>query len=78
LVLTVALSCTLLFSTTTIEHATTQERQAALTGQLAVTSAGPGLPPAALADVRATPGVRLGGRTEPPIHLLVGIGGGGE
>jgi putative ABC transport system permease protein len=58
LMLTVALSCTLFFSTTTIDHATTQQRQAALTGQLAVTSAGPGLPAAALADARATPGVR--------------------
>ena len=58
LVLTVALSCTLFFSTTTIDHATTQQRQAGLTGQLAITSAGPGLPAAALADTRATPGVR--------------------
>ena len=58
LVLSVAMSCTLLFSTTTIEHATTQQRHAALTGQLAVTTAGPGLPAAALTDVRATPGVR--------------------
>ena len=44
IVLTVALSCTLLFSTTTIEHATNQERHAALTGQLAITTSGPGLP----------------------------------
>ena len=58
LVLTVALSCTLFFSTTTIDHATSQQRQAGLTGQLALTSAGPGLPAAALADARATPGVR--------------------
>src|SRR4029077_17004861 len=58
LVLTVALSCTLFFSTTTIDHATTQQRQAALTGQLALTSAGPGLPAAALADARAMHGVR--------------------
>jgi putative ABC transport system permease protein len=58
LVLTIALSCTLFFSTTTIEHATTQQRQAGLTGQLALTSAGPGLPVAALADARAMPGVR--------------------
>ena len=58
LVLTVAMSCTLLFSTTTIEHAITQQRHAGLTGQLALTSAGPGIPAAALADVRATPGVR--------------------
>ena len=58
LVLTVALSCTLFFSTTTIDHATTQQRQAGLTGQLAITSAGAGLPAAALADTRAMPGVR--------------------
>ncbi len=58
LVLTVAMSCTLLFSTTTIEHAITQQRHAALTGQLAITTTGPGLPTAALADARATPGVR--------------------
>jgi putative ABC transport system permease protein len=90
LVLTVALSCTLLFSTTTIEHATTQERRAALTGQLAVTSAGPGLPPAALADVRATPGVRsavaltsttlgpsLGAGDTVPAQILAGGQGGG-
>src|SRR5204862_6722415 len=58
LVLTVALSCTLLFSTTTIDHAVTQQKQAGLTGQLTVTSSGAGLPQAALADVRATPGVK--------------------
>ena len=58
LVLTVALSCTLFFSSTTIDHATTQQRQAGLTGQLAITSAGPGLPAAVLTDTRATPGVR--------------------
>jgi putative ABC transport system permease protein len=53
LVLTIALSCTLFFGTTTIEHATTQQQQAGLTGQLALTSAGPGLPVTALADARA-------------------------
>ena len=58
LVLTIALSCTLFFGSTTIEHATSQQQRVALTGQLAITSAGPGLPAAALADVRATPGVR--------------------
>jgi putative ABC transport system permease protein len=58
LVLTVAMSCTLLFSTTTQDHAVTQQRQAGLLGELAVTSTGPGLPAAALADARATPGVR--------------------
>jgi putative ABC transport system permease protein len=56
--LTVALSCTLLFSSTTIDHAVTQQRQAGLSGELAITSTGPGLPAAALADARATPGVR--------------------
>ena len=58
IVLTVAMCCTLYFSNTTIDHTTTQQRHAGLTGQLALTSAGPGLPAAALADVRATPGVR--------------------
>src|SRR3954451_19818503 len=57
LVLSVAMSCTLLFSSTTIDHAVSQERHAGLTGELAITSAGPGLPRAALSDVRATPGV---------------------
>src|SRR6185437_5053707 len=50
--------CTLLFSTTTIDHAASAQRHAAITSALAITSAGPGLPPAALSDVRATPGVR--------------------
>ena len=58
LVLSVALSCTLLFSTTTTDHAVAQQRQAALTGQLAMTSSGPGLAVTALADARATRGVR--------------------
>jgi putative ABC transport system permease protein len=57
LVLTVAISCTLLFSTTTIDHAVAQQKRAGLSGELAITSGGPGLPGAALADVRATPGV---------------------
>jgi putative ABC transport system permease protein len=90
LVLTVALCCTLLFSTTTIEHATSQERRAALKGQLAVTSAGPGVPAAALADVRATAGVRsavaltsttlgpsLGAGDTVPAQILAGGQGGG-
>src|SRR4051794_14619836 len=58
LVLTVALSCTLLFSTTTQDHAVRAERHAGLSPDLSVTSSGPGLPSAALADVRTTPGVR--------------------
>jgi putative ABC transport system permease protein len=51
------MSCTLLFSTTTIEHAVTAEQRAGLSSDLALTGAGPGLPEAALADVRAIPGV---------------------
>ena len=39
------MSCTLLFSSTTQDHAVTEQRHAGLTGELAVTSAGPGLPP---------------------------------
>jgi putative ABC transport system permease protein len=58
LVLTVAVSCTFFFGFTTMDHAISQQQRAALTGQLAITSAGPGLPAAALADVRATQGVR--------------------
>jgi putative ABC transport system permease protein len=58
LVLTVAVSCTFFFGFTTMDHATSQQQRAALTGQLAITSAGPGLPAAALADARGTPGVR--------------------
>src|SRR5215469_6462080 len=58
LVLTVGLSCTMFFGSTTVEHAISSQQRAALTGQLAITSAGPGLPATALADVRATPGVR--------------------
>jgi putative ABC transport system permease protein len=90
LVLTLALSCTLFFSSTTIDHATTQQRQAGLTGQLAIISAGPGLPAAALADTRATPGVRsavaltsttlgpsLGADDTLPAQILAGGQGGG-
>jgi putative ABC transport system permease protein len=58
LMLTVGMSCTLLFSSTTIDHAVTQERHAGLGGELAITSTGPGLPAAALADARAISGVR--------------------
>ncbi|HEX6521831.1 MAG TPA: FtsX-like permease family protein [Streptosporangiaceae bacterium] len=90
LVLTVALSCTLFFGSTTIEHATSGQQHAALTGELAVTSAGPGLPAAALADARATPGVRsavaltsttlgpsLGANDTIPAQILTGGQGGG-
>src|SRR5690348_921865 len=90
LVLTVALNCTLLFSSTTIDHATTQQRQAGLAGQLALTSTGPGLPAAALASTSATPGVRsavgltsttlgpgLGTDDIIPAQILTGGQGGG-
>jgi putative ABC transport system permease protein len=42
LVLTVAMSCTLLFSTTTIDHAIAQQQRAGLGSGLALTSSGPG------------------------------------
>ncbi len=58
LVLTVAMSCTLLFSTTTFDHAISEQRQAGLSADLVVSSSGPGLAPAALTAVRATPGVQ--------------------
>jgi putative ABC transport system permease protein len=58
IVLTIAMSCTLLFSTTTTERAITQQKKAGLTGRLEITSSGPGLPATALADTRATAGVR--------------------
>jgi putative ABC transport system permease protein len=57
LVLSVALSCTLLFSSTTTDHAVKVERAAGLREDLALSSSGAGLPRAALADVRATVGV---------------------
>jgi putative ABC transport system permease protein len=52
------MSCTLLFSSTTQDHAVAQQRHAGLRSDLAVTAGAPGLPGAALADVQATPGVR--------------------
>jgi putative ABC transport system permease protein len=58
LMLTVAMSCTLLFSSTTTDHAVTQQRAAGLKGEIALTAPGPGLPAGALDDVRAMPGVR--------------------
>ncbi|MGZ4169271.1 MAG: FtsX-like permease family protein [Solirubrobacteraceae bacterium] len=90
LMLTIALSCTFYFGFTTIEHATSQQQSAALTGQLAIASAGTGLPAAALADTRATPGVRsavaltsttlgpsLGATDTLPAQILTGGQGGG-
>ena len=91
LMLTVGMSCTLLFSSTTIDHAVTEQRHAGLRGELAVTSTGPGLPAAMLADARALPGVRsavaltptalgpsLGVSDDtPPAQILSGGEGGG-
>jgi putative ABC transport system permease protein len=90
LILTVAVSCTFFFGFTTTDHATTQQMRAGLTGQLAMTSAGPGLPAAALADARATRGVRsavaltstslgpsLGVSDTLPAQILTGGQGGG-
>ena len=57
LVLTVAMSCTLLFSTTTLDHAITQQRHDGVSADLALSSSGPGLPPSTLSAVRSTPGV---------------------
>src|SRR5206468_9302786 len=57
LVLTIAMSCTLLFSTTTLDHAVAAQRHAGLAADFALTSAGPGLPPAALGAARSTAGV---------------------
>ena len=57
IVLTVAMSCTLLFTTTTFDHAIGEQRDAGLSGDLSLSSAGAGLPAAALEDVRTTPGV---------------------
>jgi putative ABC transport system permease protein len=91
LVLTVAMSCTLLFSTTTLDHVVTQQRHDGIAADLVVSSAGPGLPREALADVRATHGVRSAVALSPttlgpslgigdetiPAQILAGGAGGG-
>jgi putative ABC transport system permease protein len=85
------MSCTLLFSSTTIDHAVSQQRHAGVAGELAVTSTGPGLPTALLDDARATRGVRSAVALTPttlgpslgiaddviPAQILVGGQGGG-
>jgi putative ABC transport system permease protein len=58
LILTVAMSCTLLFSTTTFDHVVKTQRNAGMSQDLVASSDGPGLPPATLAVVRATRGVQ--------------------
>src|SRR4051794_7025248 len=57
LVLTVAMSCTLLFSTSTLDHVVSKQRHEGMNADLMVSSTGAGLPPAALAAVRAQAGV---------------------
>jgi hypothetical protein len=56
------MSCTLLFSTTTLDHAVAMQREAGLSANLGLSSAGPGLPPQALAAVRSTARRRVRGR----------------
>ena len=75
LVLSVALSCTLLFSSTTTDHAVKAQRSAGLGDDLAVSSVGAGLPSAALADVRATRGVLSAVALTP---TMLGPGGVGQ
>jgi putative ABC transport system permease protein len=74
LVLSVALSCTLLFSSTTIDHAVNAQRSAGLQEDLAVTGVSAGLPRAALADVRSTQGVSSAVALTPTV---LGPGGAG-
>ena len=74
LVLSIALSCTLLFSSTTIDHAVKAERTAGLTEDLALSSPGVGLPRAALAEVRETRGVASAVALTP---TMLGPGGAG-
>jgi putative ABC transport system permease protein len=57
IVLTVAMSCTLLFSTTTLDHAISGQRHAGVTADLALSSSGAGLAPSIVRAVRSTPGV---------------------
>jgi putative ABC transport system permease protein len=57
LVLTVAMSSTLLFSTTTFDHAISQQRDAGISSDVAMWSQGAGIPPSLLPDVRRTSGV---------------------
>jgi putative ABC transport system permease protein len=91
LILTVAMSCTLLFSTTTFDHVVKTQRNAGMLQDLVVSSTGPGLPPATLAEVRAIRGVQSAAALTPttlgpslgvsddviPAQILSGGRGGG-
>src|SRR3954447_266896 len=57
LVLTIAMSCTLLFSATTLDHSISQQRHGGISADLALSSPGGGLAPSILHRVRATSGV---------------------
>lgn len=57
IVLTIAMSCTLLFSTTTLDHAISTQRHAGVKADLSLSSAAGGVAPSILRAVRATPGV---------------------
>jgi putative ABC transport system permease protein len=58
LVLTVALSSTMVFLATTREHATAKQERERVVADLVLQSDGPGIPRSAVDDVRAIPGVR--------------------
>jgi len=57
LVLTIAMSCTLLFSATTLDHSINQQRHAGISADLALSNPEGGLAPSILHRVRATTGV---------------------
>src|SRR4051794_3387510 len=73
LVLTIALSATLLFSGTTREHAATTQERERVVADLVVQSDGAGLPRDALAAIRKTSGVR-GAVAVAPTMLGPGLG----
>ena len=57
IVLTVAISATLVFTATTREHETAKQERDRVTADLVIQSDGAGVPRSALAEVRRTPGV---------------------
>jgi putative ABC transport system permease protein len=59
IVLTVAISSTLVFVATTREHETARQERSRVTADLVIQSDGAGIPRSALADVRRTPGVAM-------------------
>jgi putative ABC transport system permease protein len=57
LVLTIAMSCTLLFSATTLDHSISRQRHAGISANFALSNSGGGLAPSILHRVSATRGV---------------------